>query len=305
MKLHEFLGHYGSESACRAAFKANRKMVGVTCKKCESKDHYWLATREQFKCKSCGFRTGLRSGTALEASKLPYTYWFTAMFLMTMTKKSISACDMQRILGHKRYEPIWLMMHKLRRVMGNRDDAHLLSGTVELDEGFFETVNVHGADEKLKSGRGSQRQSKVLVMAESEKVDNPKKHKKSRRCGFFKMRVMTNLDSDSIIYEVESAVSCAANVITDGYPSYNSLKDVVAKHTQLKVPAKEAEKMLPWVHTAIANSKRVLLSAYHRIDGHYLQNYLDEFCYRLNRRYFGSMMFNRLLLAASSAVWYM
>jgi len=305
MKFQEFMMHYDSESACKEAFLANRFQAGVVCKKCGCEEYYWLSTVEQFKCKSCGFRTTLRSGTALEASKLPYRYWLTAMFLMTMTKKSISACDMQRILGHKRYEPIWLMMHKIRRVMGNRDDAHKLSGAIEMDEAFFETVNVLKPDELLKRGRGSQRQSKVLVMAESKEVKNPKKNRKCRKCGYFKMRIMSDLSAESINAEVESAIEPTSNVITDGYRGYNSLKEVVARHKALVCPPSEASRLLPWAHTSIANAKRALLSAYHRINGDYLQNYLDEFCYKLNRRYLAHIMFERLLLAASAAVWYM
>jgi len=36
----------------------------------------------------------------------------------------------------------------------------------------------------------------------------------------------------------------------------------------------------------IANAKRTLLGISHKIKGKYLQSYLDEFCYKLNRRYF-------------------
>jgi hypothetical protein len=43
---------------------------------------------------------------------------------------------MQRQLGHKRYQPIWEMMHKLRDVMGKRDNKYTLLGGVEVDEGF-------------------------------------------------------------------------------------------------------------------------------------------------------------------------
>ncbi|MDR0754790.1 MAG: IS1595 family transposase, partial [Prevotellaceae bacterium] len=32
----------------------------------------------------------------------------------------------------------------------------------------------------------------------------------------------------------------------------------------------------------------------------YLQNYLHEFCYKFNRRYFGEQLFDRLLIAAVS-----
>ena len=60
---------------------------------------------------------------------------------MTLSKKSFSALEMQRMLGHKRYEPIWLMMHKIRRVMSKRDEKYKLNGCIEFDEGFFERVD--------------------------------------------------------------------------------------------------------------------------------------------------------------------
>jgi hypothetical protein len=35
-----------------------------------------------------------------------------------------------------------------------------------------------------------------------------------------------------------------------------------------------------------------------------MQNYLDEFCYKFNRRYFGENLFDRLLIAAVTSLWY-
>ena len=76
-------------------------------------------------------------------------------------QKSLSAKEIQRQLGHKRYDPIWLMMHKLRFVMGLRDDEYLLTDSIEIYEGFFETVNKGlSKGEVLKRGRGSQRHTK-------------------------------------------------------------------------------------------------------------------------------------------------
>ena len=63
------------------------------------------------------------------------------MKYMTMTKKGVSAKEIQRLLGFKRYEPIWYMMHKLRAVMGKRVDLYILSESIEIDEGFFESTN--------------------------------------------------------------------------------------------------------------------------------------------------------------------
>ena len=54
---------------------------------------------------------------------------------------------------------------------------------------------------------------------------------------------------------------------------------------------------LKWVHIAISNAKRAFLGVCHKMKGIYLQNYLDEFCYKLNRRYFNDRFFDRVAIA--------
>ena len=75
----------------------------------------------------------------MQGSKLPVFDWFVAMFLIAGTKRAISALEVQRQLGRKRYQPVWEMMHKLRDGTGKRDGLCRLSDQVELDEGFFTT----------------------------------------------------------------------------------------------------------------------------------------------------------------------
>ena len=100
----------------------------------------------------------------MHGSKLPFMYWFVAMHLLTATKKSISASELQRQLGHKRYQPVWELLHKLRSVMGKRDDKYTLKGCIELDEGFFSTeIPKEKKDEKLKAGAGSQPEPSTLL----------------------------------------------------------------------------------------------------------------------------------------------
>lgn len=55
------------------------------------------------------------------------------MALMSFSKKGISALEMQRQIGHKRYQTVWRLMHKLRTGMGLRDDLYKLDGTLEFD----------------------------------------------------------------------------------------------------------------------------------------------------------------------------
>lgn len=87
----------------------------------------------------------------MEHGKLLFRYWTAAMFLLTGTKKSFSTEEIRRQLGHKRYQSVWEMVCKLRDVMGKRDGRYRLTGSMELDEGFF-TVEFQ-EEEKEKTNR--------------------------------------------------------------------------------------------------------------------------------------------------------
>jgi hypothetical protein len=237
----------------------------------------------------------------MHKSKLPYRYWFLAMHLLTTTKKSFSAKELQRQLGHKRYHPIWHMAHKLRETMGKRDCEYVLAGRIELDEGYFSTeVSQDEKDKPLKRGRGSQKKSKVLVMAESEFVASPVKGQKPRRVGYLKMKVIDNLNKTTINEQVKKLASDATEIDTDDSTSYVDLKEFVPRHNAQVIAKEKAGEVLPWVHIAISNAKRQLLNTYHDIKPEFLQKYLDEFCYKFNRRYAGEALFNRLLIACVS-----
>lgn len=53
-------------------------------------------------------------------------------------------------------------------------------------------------------------------------------------------------------------------------------------------------------HMTISNAKPKLINIFHDIKPEFLQNYVDEFCNKFNRRYHGEALFNRLLVAAVS-----
>ena len=120
MTLIDFIKEFPDEESCKLKFKQYRERVGVNCPKCGGESHYWKSDKESYECKRCGYRQSLKANTVMHKSKLPFRYWFIAMHLVTSTKKSFSAKEIQRQLGHKRYHPIWHMMHKLRSAMGKR-----------------------------------------------------------------------------------------------------------------------------------------------------------------------------------------
>ena len=304
MNLLEFQNQYPDEDSCKRKWREIREKEGVVCPICGSKEHYWKSDKECFECKHCHHRQSLKAGTIMHGSQLPFMYWFITMHLLTSTKKTFSASELQRQLGHKYYRPIWAMLHKLRDAMGRRDDRYKIEGEAELDEGFFTIAMEEDQKQKpLKSGRGSQRKCKVLVIAESEKVsDHDRVEKgrtlKTRKVGHIKMKVIDDLKASTIDAQVVAHVSHESKLDTDDSTSYVHLKEIVAEHNPQVISPKETGKVLPWVHLAISNAKRLILDIYHSIEPKFMQYYLDEFCYKFNRRYMENCIFDRLLIAS-------
>ena len=123
--------------------------------------------------------------------------------------------------------------------MGKRDDEYVLAGCIELDEGYFSTkMSQEEKDKPLKRGRGSQKKSKVLVMAESEMVEFPKNGQKPRRVGYLKMKVIDDLKKETINKAVKELAADVREVDTDHSTSYVELKDFVPRDTTLRLSPK-------------------------------------------------------------------
>ncbi|MFT5158014.1 MAG: transposase-like protein [Bacteroidia bacterium] len=180
MNILKFVEIFPTEESCRIHFREVREIECVTCKKCNSKEHWWLGCKQQWKCKSCSFRTTLRSGTMMQSSKLPLRTWYLAMAFMSFSKKGLSANELSRQLDNKRYGTVWKLMHKIRSGMGKRDAKYKLDGMLEFDEGYFVTETTKLEHATTKAGRGSNRVQNVAILAKSTPLENIDKGKKSK-----------------------------------------------------------------------------------------------------------------------------
>jgi hypothetical protein len=117
MTIPEFYSMFPTEESCRQHLREEREASKIICKKCKCTKHYWLKGKEQWQCSNCEFRTTLRSGTLFESSKLSIRTWYQAIYLVSNTKKGMSASELQRQLGLKRNEPAWYMLQKIRKAM--------------------------------------------------------------------------------------------------------------------------------------------------------------------------------------------
>lgn len=90
-------------------------------------------------------------------------------------------------------------------------------------------------------------------------------------------------------------------VITDESTSYVNISDIVDIHMTEKSSKETTNSILKWTHIAISNAKRNFLGIYHKVNAKFLQNYLNEFVYKLNRRYFKHGVFERVIIAMSTS----
>ncbi len=139
------------------------------------------------------------------------------------------------------------------------------------------------------------------MLIDSKPVKNKQKkykHKPDRQVGYLKMIVMSDLSSKSINEEIGKSVDKETVVLSDAYKGYNKLNELIKEHNVVNTSKiKKSHKVLPWVHSAIGNAKKILQGIHHSNHEDYLQNYLNEFCYKYNRRFFGEKLFDRLIIA--------
>ena len=303
MNIINFINWFPDEASCIDFIKEQRSQQGVICKKCTGSRHYWLENKHSFQCASCGFRTSIKSGTVMENSNLPIRIWMMTITFITATKKGFSASELQKQLGMKRYEPVFRMYHKLRAVMGQRDDRYRLEDMVEYDEAYVGKSTKAQVRSKLKRGRGTQKQSKVAVMAESTVLEDPESGKLNKSCRYFKMKKIKNLEAKTAQALIKEYIDSDSVLQTDKSTTFSDLSDCIDVHVREISGTKEGNFNLKWVHIAISNLKKHL-QTYHMISERMMQNYLDEFCYKLNRRYFGEKLFDRLIVAAIYPYWH-
>ena len=143
MLSKDLISAYKNEELAVEAFKEYRLRKGITCKKCGGETHYWLSSKQQFQCKKCRFRTTLQSGTLLEGSKLPVSYFFIALHLLIKNDNNLSIEEFQQQTGHKYSEPLYDFLRKIKLYLKTNDQNSILIDFLEVANKKFYAENVH------------------------------------------------------------------------------------------------------------------------------------------------------------------
>jgi transposase-like protein len=283
MTLKRFQEKFDTVQACHDHLFQIRWPEGFCCPKCQSQSFYFLETRKLYQCVACKHQTSVTAGTLMHKTHTPLLTWFWAIFLMAHDKRGISATYIAREL-ELTYPTAWLLLQKVRKAMGDRDANYRLAGLVELDDAFFGAPTEGG-----KRGRGTE-QTPVLVGVSLNKQGAPQ---------YVKMQVIPDVKGKTLIDFAQRYIEPGATISSDAYHSYNALAKEY-NHQPLKFNVKENPDHLKWLHTMISNAKAFIGGTFHGLAPKHLQAYLNEFCFRTNRRQFEGQLFNRLLSACIS-----
>ena len=277
--LAQLKARFSSEEACKQYLKELRWPQGVRCPRCNSEKIYELKKRPfHWVCKNkdCGGKNGYRfsviARTVFDNTNYPLRTWFEVIYLMTQSKKGISALQIHRQIGSGDYRTAWYMCHRIRAAMKDNGFAKLM-GEVEVDETYIGGKNKNRHWDKKISGRGTS--GKIPVIGAISRKGNVV-------CQMIENADVKTLDS-FVRTTVDGEVSLVA---TDEASGYKDLKPDLPHNF---VTHSAHEYVRGNVHTANIDAfwsllKRGIMGTYHKMGKQYLPLYLAEFQFRHNNR---------------------
>ena len=277
----EFDSWFSDETACLHYMIKLHWPDGFECPYCHSKKKSWLLNCGRIKCGICRRESSVTSGTIFYRSHLPFLTWFKIMWHICLQKNGYSALSLQRLLGFS-YPTAWLCLHKLRKIMV-RTGRELLDGDVEVDESYV------GGVHEGKRGRGADGKEIVFLAVEKKKSD-----KNSYIIGRIRLLCIPDVTRKTLWNAISATIAPGSTIITDGWKAYNGIDKIGFKHSVVKnkieTPFNEQnditnDSLLPKCHRVVSLLKRWILGTLQgSIGKEHMQDYLDEYTFRFNRR---------------------
>jgi transposase-like protein len=231
-----------------------------------------------YQCNECREQFTVTVKTVFERSKIPLTKWLAALFLLTASKKGVSAHQIHRSLGIS-YKSAWFMMHRLREALRSGGLAPMggEGRVVEIDETVF--GKVEGAPKETYSGWGQQWRNTVLSLVE--------------RGGSVRSFHVDGTTIATLVPIIRANVSRESAIMTDEASWYKNLnkEGVFTSHDSVNHKQEEyvrysAERT---IHTNTVEGyysifKRGMKGVYQHCKEKHLHRYLAEFDFRYNTR---------------------
>lgn len=278
--------HFHNEKAAFAFVEKHLWADGRICPHCGVQDRSGALKGEStrigvYKCYECRKPFTVKVGTIFESSHIRLHIWLQAIFLISSSKKGVSANQLHRTLGIT-LKSAWFLSHRIREAMkdGSLGPLGGPGQIVEADETY------HGkksgpAPETTTSGkeftkrRGDARKEKRAIVSLVE------------RGGKIRSFHVDRADKATVARIVVENVARESQLHTDESRLYKGADAHVAEHHSVKHA--DGEYVRGNVHNNSVEGyfgifKRGMKGVYQHCDERHLHRYLSEFDFRYNNR---------------------
>ena len=194
---------------------------------------------------------------------MPLHKWLLAFFLLSSSKKAISAHQIHRSLGVT-YKTAWFMCHRIRHAVRPPEGQGKLGGSVEMDETFV-------------GGKGKPKSTVVALI---------------ERGGEVRTKIVDRISHKNIGQFLRNNVARGSTLNTDANPRYKTLYLPTMRHDAVNHSAGEfkrekadgSKSHVNHCESFFSLFKRGITGAFHHVSKEHLHRYCDEFAFRWNNR---------------------
>ena len=274
LTLIEIMDMFPDEASAIAWFEAVVWPDGRTCGKCGSTETKEVPNAKPmpYWCKDCRSYFSVKTGTALERSKVPLRKWAIAIYLEMTNLKSVSSMKLHRDIGVTQ-STAWFMLHRLREAWNTRPDA--FTGPVEADETYMggKRKNMPKSKRAKLTGRGAVGKEAVVGV-------------KDRATNRISAQHVSHTDSLTLANVVVANAKFGAKLFTDDASAYDMLNPYY-DHESVNHSAGEyvrGQAHTNGIESFWAMLKRAYQGTYHKISPKHLDRYIQEFAGKHNVR---------------------
>ncbi len=278
VSLMELMDLFPDEQAAVRWFEGIYWPEGRCCGHCGSTSTREVpnATPMPYWCSDCKSYFSVRTGSAMERSKIPLRKWAIAIYLALTSLKSVSSMKLHRDLKISQ-KSAWFMLHRLRQAWAPAAAAPTgsFSGPVEVDETYMggKRANMSNAKRKELEGTGRGAVGKVAVVGAKDRATNQ-----------VAARVVTDTTKPTLQSFVLAHASPDAIVYSDEAAAYEGLPN---PHEAVKHSVSEYVRGMAHtngVESFWATLKRAHKGTFHKISPKHLDRYVQEFAGKHNVR---------------------
>jgi len=270
--LTEFTDYFCDEATCVAHFTESRWRNGQYCPHCKHDKIYLCANGKRYHCAKCKQDFTIRTKTVFGESKLPIRKWYMAIYLLATTSKGISSVQLAKHVGVTQ-KTGWFIDHRVRSAM--KQNKGNLFGTVEVDETYVGGLEKNKRASKRTAGtRGRSVKTKTPVVGMIQ------------RGGEIRAQVVERVNMATVENNITANVAKGTQIMSDDFLSYARIGKMFPHKS---VSHARGEYVKGTCHTNSIESfwalfKRGYHGVYHQMSRKHMQKYVDEFCFRFNRR---------------------